>query len=107
MLTMESRCPLTRIIPFGIQYQFVVAEPNRVNQRKASKACDFRFDRSKKASHSVKRRQLCAGLGLPQALPRGIPILHRPQSQIQEPFMPASALSSSDKTPKLRLAARA
>src|ERR1700722_7156674 len=50
----ETRYPFTRII-LGSKLNISVADELRVHQRKACIPHDFRPERSKKASHSVKR----------------------------------------------------
>src|ERR1700677_533604 len=69
----ETRYPFTRII-LESQLNMSVADELRVHQRMACIPCDFRPERSKKASHSVKpaavaryrktfRRRDCAPTG--------------------------------------------
>src|SRR6188768_2675619 len=72
ILALTTRCPLTRIFlksgyssPLFSQL-FVVAKAKRVQQRRPSNFSDFRHDRSKKASHSVKPRRPDGTSGFPR-----------------------------------------
>src|SRR5215831_18233240 len=64
ILVLKNRCPLTRKPSnpgtriHRLAKPFVVAEAKSVHQRRPYNFSAFRPDRSKKASHSVKRRPL-------------------------------------------------
>src|SRR3954462_7617649 len=58
MSEIETQRPLTRLIlDSKPEYLLVVTDRYDVHQRGAFQSCDFRGKRSKKASHSVKRRR--------------------------------------------------
>src|SRR5689334_9803869 len=74
---LKNRCPLTRLIlksgysNLRFRYLFVVAEAKSVHQRRPSNCSAFRPNRSKKASHSVKKRHV---FGAPAGPGRGLPV---------------------------------
>src|SRR6476620_12762163 len=74
----EIRCPLTRkFLEIPASRPVVVADANRIHQRRAAQPGDFHAERSKKASHSVKTTSVA---GYRPGFLSGVSELHRPHA---------------------------